>query len=235
MEYSSAFFEEESRAITAPTYPSVATGVLVEQPSAPPSVIDFDERWSSGTTSILGETVRLGIIQAAVGLSLLASFDPAQLGPFGGAAAYRPDRTGTAAASSSTVGMERLGDEVRAALELEDVEGGRRHPVEILLHRAFLVSSRRALDVVRDVIARDADSRRPLILALGRLPARLVASGCSEIIGQALADEDIGVRDAAVRALELWRTPEGTAMLRSHSEREHWLRSYIDAVLDDIA
>ena len=50
----------------------------------------------------------------------------------------------------------------------------------------------------------------------------------------ALALDDVEIRDAAVQAAELWGDREILLVLKSHSEPESWLRDYIFDVIDDL-
>ena len=51
----------------------------------------------------------------------------------------------------------------------------------------------------------------------------------------ALATDDIEIRDAAVHAAEFWGGAKIVDVLMSHNESEPWLRDYIREVVDDLA
>jgi hypothetical protein len=55
--------------------------------------------------------------------------------------------------------------------------------------------------------------RAPLLRLVGRMPRLQVAPWGFSLVATALKDEDLEVRDAAIKALELWRGPVALKIL----------------------
>ena len=55
-----------------------------------------------------------------------------------------------------------------------------------------------------------------------------------ELVRDALALDDVEIRDATVQAAELWGDRDILPVLKSHSEPEPWLRDYIFHVINDL-
>ena len=56
----------------------------------------------------------------------------------------------------------------------------------------------------------------------------------SELVRDALALDDVEIRDAAVQAAESWDDHDILPVLKSHYEPESWLRDYISDVINDL-
>jgi hypothetical protein len=112
------------------------------------------------------------------------------------------------------------------------IEDGCEHPAE---QRLEVWLERFPLDGVAaltNVLEDGTYPRSPeLLRCLGRLPYHLIRPHGAEIIRMALASKSIPLRDAAVRAFELWREPSLVPVVREHTETVAWLAEYIRRVL----
>ena len=83
------------------------------------------------------------------------------------------------------------------------------------------------------------DDTQPVFAAsvlrcLGRQEDLGISSWRSELVRDALALDDVEIRDAAVQAAELWGDKGILPVLKSHSEPEIWLRDYICDIINDL-
>ena len=81
---------------------------------------------------------------------------------------------------------------------------------------------------------RNRSSRRLFCVVLVAKRYLGTSSWRSELVRNALALDDVEIRDAAVQAAELWDDPHILPVLKSHYEPESWLRDYISDVIDDL-
>lgn len=81
----------------------------------------------------------------------------------------------------------------------------------------------------------DPSRKRSVVLAIGRLPRAEVTNvpEFEAILRSALKDDDLGVREAAVRAAEAFGA-FGLALLDGFQEQVLWLRKYADGVRGDL-
>jgi hypothetical protein len=129
--------------------------------------------------------------------------------------------------------------ETRKLFELVDqlfsdhpIEDGVSHPAERTLQswvERFPVDSPAAL--AGKLRSSSYPHRVELLRCLGRMPFRNVRDQATGILADALRSEDIELRDAAVRAFELWREPSLAVILRAHREPTPWLAEYIRRIL----
>lgn len=125
---------------------------------------------------------------------------------------------------------------LRIALESEPVEDGITHPAEQIIDDALLsLNSHDALSWLRGLAI---DIEQPGIAAsvLRCLGRRRPATSAwrARIARDALASNDVEMRDAAVQAAEEWGDTEVQDVLRRHTEKVSWLRDYIKDVLEDL-
>ena len=127
--------------------------------------------------------------------------------------------------------------ELHAAFETQPLEDGMHHKAEDIIEQAFQSGEDpRILEWLR---AFSLDDTQPSFAAsvlrcLGRQEHLGTSSWRSELVRDALALDDVEIRDAAVQAAELWDAREILPVLKSHSEPESWLRDYICDVIDDL-
>ncbi len=124
-----------------------------------------------------------------------------------------------------------------AVFKAQPVEDGVAHPAEQILERALRIGEQAA---VLDVIgALCVDTTRPgfsaaTLRCLGRLTNPGSSAWRAALVGGALAHSDVGVRDAAVQAVESWDGTDLIDLLEAHREGEAWLASYIGEVTQDL-
>jgi len=126
-------------------------------------------------------------------------------------------------------------------LESEPMEAGQAHPAEALiedmLRRVGPIAS-----VWLGSIYEEMRDRRPAIAAdilrcIGRLPASLSRPWGQPLAKDGLYQSDEEVRDAAIRAFEMWGLPEGADILRDYLSDEPvaWLADYARGVIADLS
>ena len=125
-----------------------------------------------------------------------------------------------------------------SAFESEPFEDGMYHPAEEIIEKALgSRESQRVLKWLRDL---SLDARHPsfsseVLRCLSRQTHPGTAAWRTELVRDALAIDDIEIRDAAVQAAESWGGPEMVDVLTSHTEPVPWLQDYIREVIDDLA
>ena len=131
----------------------------------------------------------------------------------------------------------RLANTLHAAFETQPLEDGMHHKAEDIIEKALQSGEdARILEWLRDF---SLDAIQPVFAAsvlrcLGRQEHLGTSSWRSELVRDALALDDVEIRDAAVQAAELWDDREILPVLKSHSEPELWLRDYISDVINDL-
>ena len=132
---------------------------------------------------------------------------------------------------------ERLAYRLRSAFGIEPFENGMDHPADQIIENALRSSgSQRILDWLG---AFSLDTECPnfassVLRCLGRQIHIGTAAWRAELVRNALATDDIEIRDAAVQAAESWGGLEVVNVLMLHSEPESWLQEYILEVIDDL-
>ena len=131
----------------------------------------------------------------------------------------------------------RLTNKLHMAFETEPLEDGMHHQAEDIIGQTLQSrEDQRILEWLRDF---SLDTAQPVFAAsvlrcLGRQEHLGISSWRSQLVRDALALDDVEIRDAAVQAAELWGDHEILPVLKSHSEPEPWLRDYISDVIDDL-
>lgn len=131
----------------------------------------------------------------------------------------------------------RLVHKLHAAFEIEPLEDGMHHKAEVIIEQALQSGEdERILEWLREFTS---DDTQPVFAAsvlrcLGRQEYLGTSSWRSALLRDALASDDVEIRDAAVQAAELWGDQEILPVLKSHSEPEPWLQDYISDVIDDL-
>ena len=133
--------------------------------------------------------------------------------------------------------QKRLADKLHAAFETEPLEDGMHHKAEDIIEQ--VLQSREDECILEWLKAFSLDDTQPVFAAsvlrcLGRQENLGTNSWRSELVRDALALDDVEIRDAAVQAAELWDDPHILPVLKSHYEPESWLRDYISDVIDDL-
>ncbi len=133
--------------------------------------------------------------------------------------------------------LDQLTDSLRASFESEPVEDGVPHPAELIVSEALSgLEQGRVLNWLRTL---SLDAFHPSLAAsvlrcLGRQASPGTVSWRVRLVRDALAVDDVEIRDAAAQAAELWGDPLVVRVLISHEEPERWLRDYISDVIDDL-
>ena len=131
----------------------------------------------------------------------------------------------------------RLANKLHVAFETEPLEDGMHHQAEDIIEQAL--QSGEDVRILEWLRAFSLDDTQPSFAAsvlrcLGRQEHLGTSSWRSELVRDALALDDVEIRDAAVQAAELWGDSDIQPVLKSHSEPESWLRDYICDVIDDL-
>ncbi len=131
----------------------------------------------------------------------------------------------------------RLANKLHAAFEAEPLEDGMHHKAEDMIGHAL--QSGEDQHILEWLRAFSLDDTQPVFAAsvlrcLGRQEHLGTSSWRSELVRDALALDDVEIRDTAVQAAELWGDREILPVLKSHSEPELWLRDYISDVINDL-
>ncbi len=110
------------------------------------------------------------------------------------------------------------------------------HPAEAVLPKgAPLLRRREGRAWLSTRLSEKAVAERAsLLLLLGRIPRLQVAPWGYSIAEVALKDTDLEVRDAAIKALELWRGVPALKILEGHAETERWLADHLRRVVEEL-
>lgn len=134
------------------------------------------------------------------------------------------------------MGRERLETALRSTFDAEPLEDGVSHPAEDVVEAAVRVSDA-ALDWLSDCVL-DAGSPSfgaSTLRCLSRLNDVGTAAWRTGLVRDALANEDVQVRDAALQAAEAWGGVELLRALATHlsSEPVAWLRTAMQDVVEN--
>ena len=133
--------------------------------------------------------------------------------------------------------QERLAAMLRFAFETEPFEDGMDHPADQIIENALRsTENHRILDWFSSL---SLDAKHPsfassVLRCLGRQTHIGTAAWRAGLVRDALAKDDIEIRDAAVQAAESWGGQEIVDVLMSHNEPEQWLRECIPEIIDDL-
>lgn len=133
--------------------------------------------------------------------------------------------------------QERFAAMLRFAFETEPFEDGMDHSADQIIENALRsTKDQRILDWFS---ALSLDAKHPslassVLRCLGRQTHIGTATWRAGLVRDALAKEDIEIRDAAVQAAESWGGLEIVDVLMSHDEPEQWLRECIPEIIDDL-
>ncbi len=99
-----------------------------------------------------------------------------------------------------------------------------------ILAQHLIANKEQTLSELRAMITETNDDR--IVALLGNFGPEDFGEDIYSILDMALHNDDFGVRDAAVCVIDAWRTPQAINMLRTHTERNPWLRRFIQEVID---
>ena len=123
--------------------------------------------------------------------------------------------------------QERLACRLQGAFDIEPFEDGMDHPADRIIENALRSSGSQS--ILDWLISFSLDTERPnfassVLRCLGRQTHIGTAAWRAELVRNALATDDIEIRDAAVQAAESWGGLEVVNVLMLHNEPESWLR-----------
>lgn len=137
-------------------------------------------------------------------------------------------------------GQAKFADEFLGSFEGEPIENGYPHPAETIAAEALLGNREEAARWISSLYAvhyrEGATTAANILRILGRLPRPLALPWGWRLAFAGLFNDDIEVRDAAVRAFELWGGQTSLMVLRAYlsEERVPWLARYIRQVIIDL-
>ncbi len=110
---------------------------------------------------------------------------------------------------------------------------GEVHPAEDVLVALLRVRPKRVTDALRELAATSPEERIDVLRLIGRAPAHLLPEELLALVIDGLGAVEVGVRDAAVRALDLNGSGAAIAALGAHvdQESEGWLLDYARGAL----
>lgn len=128
----------------------------------------------------------------------------------------------------------RLETKLHGAFRDEPFEEGVSHPAEEILRAVLNADTTNVLlESLRDYCL-NAPTRSfavETLFCLGRLESPGTSEWRVRLVRGALRRNDIGIRDAALQAVESWEERAAAHVLRSHRESEEWLREYLEEVI----
>jgi len=132
--------------------------------------------------------------------------------------------------------LRKLEMKIIAVFESDPLEDGYFHPAENLLREMILEFGDRAFLFIQRMIM---DKAQPALGAsvlrcLGRITTARSEQWRATLIDDALKNENIEVRDAAIQAAELWSGNLMATILERHNEPVDWLHDYMNQVIRDI-
>ena len=125
-----------------------------------------------------------------------------------------------------------------SAFEYEPFENGMDHPADQIIEDALRSTGDEG--ILEQFSALCLDVERPdfassILRCLGRQTDIGDAAWRAGLVRDALATDDVEIRDAAVHAAEFWGGTDFVDALISHNEPVPWLQDYIRDVVDDLA
>ena len=138
---------------------------------------------------------------------------------------------------SQDVDVARLSEKLHIAFEMDQIESGMDHPAEIIILEALARAPHACvLEWLRGFSLNVADPSfaSSVLRCLGRLDSPGTTSWRAALVRDALALDDVEIRDAAAQAADSWADPDLIEVLTAHKESEQWLRSYIEQITADL-
>ncbi len=124
-------------------------------------------------------------------------------------------------------------------LEVEPIDDGFTHPAEEVIEKALKEYKILAPAWLQAIYLKNF--KRPSVAAgilrcIGRLPDDLVEPWGRDLASRGLSHPDLEVREAAIRALEMWGGQESAETLKTYidSEPVAWLKKYGKQVINDL-
>ena len=133
--------------------------------------------------------------------------------------------------------IARLSEELHISFEMDQIESGMDHPAETVISRALAQPSHaNTLGWLRSTCLNSSDPSfaSSVLRCLGRLDSPGTISWRASLVRDALALDDVEIRNAAAQAADSWADPELVEVLSLHRESERWLRSYVAEIISDL-
>lgn len=133
---------------------------------------------------------------------------------------------------------ESFKDLLVARLIDEPIEDGVSHPAEQLIAQALRDNARVCHDWISEALVEQYRTHPSLgasiLRCVGRLRFEQVRGWGLRVVDDALGEQDVEVREAAVRALEAWGGTECLELLERHVDSVPWVNEYVRQVIMDI-
>lgn len=223
--------------------------MLIENRHPVSSATSYASRVPSRPLAELGRSIRgdslaispdAGLLHVAiVELAQRLYFDPRKVEEFPLVTSLFPTVMDVACLTAVEENPERGRFEATllAAFEEDVLEDGIEHPAESII--AAALQNQEYTGIKDDLRSFSLNEERPAFAAsvlrcLGRQITPGTSSWRVDLVRDALAIEDIQIRDAAVQVAELWGDRALSKILESHVETEPWLRDYIVEVVESL-
>ena len=135
--------------------------------------------------------------------------------------------------------QEQFNMTILRLLEVEPIDDGYSHPAEEVIEKALKKHNTLAPIWVQAIYFENF--KRPAMAAgilrcVGRLKNTLVEPWGRSMARRGLSHHDVEVREAAIRALEMWGGQESAEALKNHVDSEPvvWLKNYLNQVIKDL-
>ncbi len=128
--------------------------------------------------------------------------------------------------------------ELLYTIETEPIEDGYKHPGEQIISKALYSFKKDAIYWIQGIFHdnwRYPGVAAAILRLVGRLPAKIADPWAHILVINGIIHPSIEVRDAAIRAIELWDDPRFVDFLSAHREEQvSWLAEYFDEVIADL-
>lgn len=131
--------------------------------------------------------------------------------------------------------LATLQRDLRLAFDAAPVEDGLHHAGEEILREALKSHTQEIGTWLSSQIFQEtrAVAGASILRLIGRI-REVPASLRKELVRNALAADDVELRDAAVQAADQWGDESLLQILRAHRETEIWIKDYLERVIADL-
>ena len=147
-----------------------------------------------------------------------------------------PQAKGKTRIPSHAAGTAPIAELLAAAFERQPLIDGEAHPADAIISD-FLESDTSIAypSALESIVLRyhDANLAAATLQCAARFEPRWSDWRKADLVRNGLRADNIGLRDAAVRAAECWICPEVIQVLENHQDQTPWLQEYIDEVIAD--
>lgn len=124
-------------------------------------------------------------------------------------------------------------------LAVEPIDDGYSHPAEDVIEKALKkhnISAPLWVQAIYSENIKHPSLAGGLLRCVGRLKNDLVEPWGRNMARRGLSHPDVEVREAAIRALEMWGGQESAEALKNHTDSEPvvWLKNYLNQVIKDL-